>query len=253
MKTKTNISVPTAQNVPLYLEPASIGDRILANILDSLIIFGLMIGLMIVLMIVLIFFMTFLSRLGLNDEVYVEPFITVAFLGSYLFYHLISEIFLNGQSIGKRQLKIQVKRLDGTSPKISNYILRWITRPVDLVFFGMIAIITITLNNKGQRLGDIAAGTTVIKLRPNLDLNKILAYEYLDDTRYSPVYSQAQMIPQQEIEVIKGLIRQKHSSQNTQDLERLANNYQQELGIHSKEPPYIFLKTLVKDFIYLTT
>ncbi len=244
MKNRNYIRIPTAQNVSLYLEPAGVGDRILANILDSLLIFGLIIA--------LIFFASFLNRFGLYDEVYVETLLSLIFFVPYLFYHLVSEIFLNGQSIGKRQMKIQIVRLDGTAPRLSNYFLRWLIRPVDIFFFGIVAIVTITINNQGQRLGDIAAGTTVIKLRPPLDLDKMLSYEFIDDKHYKPVHTEAQMLPEQEIELIKSLIRQKPSPQNTQELEKLAKAYRQELGISSKVPPYLFLKTLVKDFIYLS-
>ncbi len=248
MKVKTAfkrkyLDIPTTQNVAIHLEPANVGDRILANILDSLIIFGLIIG--------LFFIVSFLERTG-QVNVLIRSLLVIMLVLPYFFYHLLSEIFLNGQSIGKRQMKIRVVCLDGTAPRLSHYFMRWLLRFVDSLFFGVVAIVVVTLNNKGQRLGDMAAGTAVIKDTPNIELGKILAYEFLGDKNYQPVYLQAQMIPYQEIEQIKALIRQKPSPENTTALERFAQQYRKTLGISSKEAPYIFLKTLVQDFVYLT-
>lgn len=238
------VEIPTTQNVAIYLEPANVGDRILANILDSLIIFGLMIAIFIGI--------SFVERWGYYN-VYIRSLFVIILVMPYFFYHLLSEIILHGQSLGKRQMKIKVVCLDGTSPRLSHYFMRWLLRFVDLLLLGVVAIVVITLNNKGQRLGDIAAGTTVIKLSPNLELQKILEYEFLGQRNYQPVYQQAQMIPYQEIEKIKHLIRQKSSPENNTTLNQFAQQYRRKLGIDSKEPPYIFLKTLVQDFVYLTS
>ena len=80
------------------------------------------------------------------------------------FYNLAFEILMNGQTLGKRALNIKVVRLDGTSPTIANYIFRFILWPIDVFLSGSIAITLISLTKNGQRLGDLAGGTTVVKL-----------------------------------------------------------------------------------------
>ena len=44
----------------------------------------------------------------------------------FFFYDFLCEIFLNGQSIGKKILKIKVVKIDGTQPGLGSYFLRWI-------------------------------------------------------------------------------------------------------------------------------
>src|ERR1700760_3282022 len=48
-----------------------------------------------------------------------------------LFYHLLSEITLNGQSVGKKAMGIRVIAADGGHPTISQYLIRWSFRLVD--------------------------------------------------------------------------------------------------------------------------
>src|ERR1035438_1277217 len=45
-----------------------------------------------------------------------------------LFYHLICEITMNGQSIGKKAMNIQVIAQDGGQPSLSQYLIRWMFR-----------------------------------------------------------------------------------------------------------------------------
>ena len=63
-------------------------------------------------------------------------------------------------------------RLDGTRPGLGDYVLRWLLRPIEVIAFTSGVrqpCITILLNGKGQRLGDLAAGTTVVSLLRRAD------------------------------------------------------------------------------------
>jgi uncharacterized RDD family membrane protein YckC len=82
-----------------------------------------------------------------------------------MLYHLIFESLMDGQSPGKKILKIKVVTLRGTTPALNDYFLRWIFRLVDIAFsIGSLGIITILSSEKNQRIGDLIAGTTVISL-----------------------------------------------------------------------------------------
>ncbi len=61
-----------------------------------------------------------------------REWITVLFGLPPLFYHLLCEIFLNGQSVGKKAMRIKVISADGGEPSVSQYLIRWVFRMVDL-------------------------------------------------------------------------------------------------------------------------
>src|SRR5690606_25140939 len=148
----------TNQNIEIQLELAGLGDRILAFLIDALIIF------------LYAMFCTFTLSLfsSLNDSFFfVVPFIPI------LFYSLLFEIFTDGQSPGKKAREIKVVKLDGGSPKVFNFLLRWVLWPIDFFIYGAVAILCIIVTKNGQRLGDIAAGTTVIKQRASLKISDI--------------------------------------------------------------------------------
>ena len=50
-------------------------------------------------------------------------------------------------------------------PRLGDYLLRWIFSFVDFyILSGAIALVVIAMGGKGQRIGDIVAGTSVVKL-----------------------------------------------------------------------------------------
>ena len=53
----------------------------------------------------------------------------------YLLYHLLFEIFLNGQSLGKMAMRIKVITLEGGQPSLSQYLIRWMFRIIDIGLF----------------------------------------------------------------------------------------------------------------------
>src|SRR5690606_28519022 len=77
-----------------------------------------------------------------------------------LFYPLIMETLMEGQTVGKRLMKLKVVKIDGTRATFYQYFIRWISNTVDIFLsFGGIGLAAIILTKKGQRLGDLAADT----------------------------------------------------------------------------------------------
>jgi len=91
---------------------------------------------------------------------------TVAFSLIALLYYGLSEA-LSGQTLGKRALGVRVARLDGTPAGAGAVAIRTLLRIVDSLPFaylvGLIAVLA--TGRKRQRLGDLAAGTTVVSAR----------------------------------------------------------------------------------------
>lgn len=185
-----HIQVQTTQNVKLQYEVAAIGDRLLAFLIDFLIMAG----------IALIISMIYGGIVGFETQNTVI-YGTLLILIPFSFYHPLLEIFNNGQSIGKRLMKIKVIRMDGTEPTIGNYIIRWLTRIIEMFGIFGLALIVILMNGKGQRLGDLAGGTTVAKVKKRVGLeDTLLAFT---TENYVPRYPMAQTLSGRDIEVIK--------------------------------------------------
>ena len=80
-----------------------------------------------------------------------------------LFYPLVMETAMSGQSIGKKIMKIKVVKIDGTRANFYQYFARWTFSLVDIwMCMGGIAITSIALSKYGQRIGDLSAETSVI-------------------------------------------------------------------------------------------
>ena len=226
------ISIETTQHVKIDYISAGIGDRILAYIIDALVIlayFG-----------ILIFVFNLLST---NSLV-----INIALIIPVFLYHLLCEIFMNGQSIGKRQMKIKVVKLDGSSAGIGSYLLRWILRPIDITLFsGGIAILSIAITRHNQRLGDLAAGTTVVKIDAQQELPVFAVEE-----NYTPRFPEVVNLSDADIEVIQRVLKVYRDSGNHQPVLVTVEKMKDVLQIDSELPPLQFLYTLVKDYKYLT-
>ena len=79
-------------------------------------------------------------------------------------YYMVFEIATNGQSPGKRALGLRVIKAQGYPISFSDSAIRNIVRIVDMLPFAYGAgLLTMLLNKNWQRLGDLAAGTLVVK------------------------------------------------------------------------------------------
>ena len=86
-------------------------------------------------------------------------------------YFILLEWLWNGQTIGKRLYKLRVINEDGSPAGFTAVLIRNLVRLVDFLpaFYG-IGLMVIVLSPKSQRLGDLAAGTYVVRApRPNVD------------------------------------------------------------------------------------
>ena len=227
------ISVQTTQNVRIEYVLAGIGDRILAYLIDLLII------------------VAYATVLGLLfASVSVEPSLTIVILLALpaFMYHLLCETLLDGQSVGKRQMKIKVVKLDGSSPGLGAYLMRWILRLIDMnIFGGGIAVLCIAITTRDQRLGDLAAGTTVVKVKGQ-ETTPVFA----TDEDYQPTFQEVTCLTDADIDTIQRVIKAHRDSGNTEPVWATAQRVQLALGVQSDMRPLQFLFTVVRDYKHLT-
>ena len=231
------VGIQTTQNVLIDYEVAGLGDRIGAFLLDALLTGA---------------YYTILVLI--NTEVSELPYwLNIILMLPAFLYHLLCEIFFNGQSLGKRQLHLKVVRLDGTQPGIGSYLLRWLLRPIDIWLYGSVAIITILINGKGQRLGDMAGGTTVVKYKASQHTFEQQLYQPLQDDGYEVQFPQVSRLSEQDIALIRETLRNYRLTANAQPVQIMADKAHELLGIQTNLPPLKLLHTLVKDYEHLST
>lgn len=235
-----NFQIETAQNVNIFQNVAGIGERILAFLIDGVI--------QIAYAIAAIYLFNRLDMLEDDDQMY----LIMMTVGIPIFiYHLLFESFWNGQSIGKKILKIRVVKMDGSNPEFSNYLLRWLLRIVDIsLIFGVVGTVTILLNGKGQRLGDLAAGTTVISERKSGDFSGLLHLDIPD--AYTPTYPQVTMFTDREMQLIKDHYSWAKNTGNHHIILKLYHKVTEVLQVTVDDQPIDFIDTVIKDYIYYT-
>ncbi|MEM6327354.1 MAG: RDD family protein [Bacteroidota bacterium] len=230
--------IRTAQNVPLALEPASIGRRIGATLIDWAVGFSWL------------FLMLYL--LGELRILSWAPFLLIAWLPTFL-YHLAMEVYFEGRTLGKMAMKTRVARLDGGQATLSQYLLRWLFRLLDIsVSQGLVALMSTAFTKRQQRLGDLAAGTTVVRQRRRLDLNQVLYPLVPDD--YEPVFPEAETLTDAEIRTVRAVIARLHlAGRDARSLalaERAKAAIQKRLDLPDVQMrPEPFLRLVVRDHV----
>ncbi|MBU0487883.1 MAG: RDD family protein [Bacteroidetes bacterium] len=232
-----NIRVTTTQNVGIDFQVASIGERLLSAIIDYAIFFA--------------WYMLALVAAGMMRFVGVWFFI-VALLPVVL-YNLLCEIFFNGQNVGKAILKLRVVRVDGTEPTIGNYFTRWVFRIVDsLILIGAVATVTIIVNGKGQRLGDMAAGTTVIRQKKKVTLQDTMYRQVTPDYRLT--FENVNLLADADIETIREVLmhfRRNYSRDGLALLEKTKKAVERKMGVVSEMRAVEFLDRVLSDYNFI--
>jgi uncharacterized RDD family membrane protein YckC len=227
------VKVRTTQNVFIEFPLASIGDRILAHLADRLI---------------LIIYSVAVAALLMQLEIEVW-YVWVIFLGTpWLFFTVLFEIFMDGQTPGKQLLKIKVVRLNGTPATVGDYLMRWVFSFVDIyILSGIIAVVIIAMGGKGQRLGDIVAGTTVVKLvaQSEVSSREIFVTPGADHTL---TFAQVSGLRDKDIELVQQALIAYRDQGNQEPVILIAEKIKSMVGIHTDMPPVKFLYTVVKDY-----
>ena len=245
----SSIDIQTTQNVTIAYELATLKDRFFATLIDGAI--AIMIGLGIIFSASWIVGDIFGEDGSLLMVARFIPIIT--FMG----YHLISEIVANGQSWGKKLMGLKVVRLDGAEAGLSDYLLRAIFHIVDTIFsLGILAAMMIASSQRKQRLGDMTANTTVIKLIPEKitrldDVLKISTKE-----NYTPLYPDIKHFKESDMLLVKNAIlryKQYPNPAHKEALLLLTQKFSDLLELPEvTKKKLAFLETILKDYVVLT-
>lgn len=233
-----NFQIETAQNISINQNVAHLTTRIGSFLLD---------GIIITLYVFLLIFV--IGMLDLDDGWVMYTFVMIFGLPVF-FYSLLFEVLMNGQTPGKKINHIRVVKLDGSKPTFGSYLLRWMLRIIDIsLASGSVAVLTILLNGKGQRLGDLAGGTTVISERKRVSLNTLGTDIPLD---YTPTFPQVTMLSDNDMHTIKELYRNAKRKRNHKVIVKLHDKIIEITGIKTELNPIEFVDIAINDYNYYT-
>ena len=233
-------NIITGQYVQISQSPASLGERIVAQIIDSFLSICYLVGVSLL-----------IAELDFFYRTKVLFFLIAVYLPA-IFYHFLMELFNHGQSVGKMVMRIRVVKKDGTTPGIGDFFMRWLLQLVDLGFSGVGALV-ILISKNSQRLGDLAAGTMVIQLN---DYRKIQVsldeFSYLD-RKYKPVYPQAEDLSLNQLDVIQRTLNSEYGYERERRIASLAEKVRMHLNISdTNTADEKFLYTIVRDYQHFT-
>ncbi|MGD1945285.1 MAG: RDD family protein [Croceivirga sp.] len=236
-----NLQINTTQNVNLNYKIVSIGERILAFLLDAFVLY---------LYVILVRLIGDAIGYIYEDRWTQRGLVALIFLPA-MGYSLFMQSIFNGRTIGKMLLKMRVVRFDGTPVHWSNYLVRWMLRLVDIwIFFGSIGILTLLFSERRQRLGDAAAGTVVISTKNKTKVSHTILEE-VEET-YIPKFTNVTLLTDKDVRLIKETYSIAVRSNDYKTLNALRLKVDGILKTNSELYDKQYLDTVLKDYNHYT-
>lgn len=224
----SELTITTPEHVPIRLEPAGVGSRFLALLVDSAIVTGIS--------------MTVTSTLVslLPTGVAMAIGVTFNFVLTWS-WHIYFETRRQGRTPGKRALKIRVIDARGLPVSLFQSLVRNITRVLDFApaFYGIGAIAVLS-SPTHRRLGDLVADTLVVRDTQPLAARGALIAERRDNSLRTPrVLRLAKHrigLEEREFLLTLCLRADRMSAEARYDLmEEVAARYREKLGIEEEQ------------------
>ena len=258
------IKIPTNFNIDLEFEVPEFFRRILALVIDTVI-------LILYFKISLAVLVSMASNMddGIADNLQNLHWTYIFMvMGPIFFYHIIMEIMLNGQSVGKKIMQLRVVNENGGRASISQLFIRWMllmglnkdymgekTEAVLLILavvgFFIADIILVVSSKKGQRIGDLLAKTILIRTQTKGDIEDTVFIEVADS--YVPSYPQIMQLSDRDINSIKSILETARKRGDYLMAESAAAKIKAHLNIETNMAAFDFLDVLLKDYNFLST
>ncbi|HKO79226.1 MAG TPA: RDD family protein [Chitinophagaceae bacterium] len=210
-----------------------------------------------------------------NDTNYnLQALAIILFILPILIYHVVLEITMNGQSLGKKIMSLRVVNENGGRASISQFLIRWLLRDIwflillaiglqgsgrsaesvfiilAVVAFFITEIILVVSSKKGQRIGDILAHTILIKTNRQSSIEETVFQEVADN--YTPSFPQIMQLSDRDINAIKSILETARRKGDVDMATAASEKIKAHLKIDSPMSPFEFLDILLKDYNYLS-
>lgn len=243
----SNLRITTTQNVNLFFTPASVGERILAYGADLLIKIAYT---------VIVYFL-FTQLFNVKELSHDNNFLFIGMVCllslPLIFYTLVSETLMEGQTFGKKLVKIKVIKIDGFQAGFFDFLIRWIFYLVDINMGFAPGLVTMVITKHTQRLGDLAAGTAVITEKSKYNISHTILMDV--DDQYKPYFAQHQVLlfSDNDMRIIKENAEIAFRQDNFKLLANLIQKIESILKIRNPfKSERELLDTLQKDYNYYT-
>lgn len=162
------LQIDTPENVVFGYEIVGIGSRFLAALIDTMLIALALVPINVAA------YVMFMRNSGQYETTLVTGILI--FIGFVLLwgYYIFFELSWNGRTPGKKTLNLRVIRQDGMPITVTESIIRNLVRLVDFlpVAYGL-GVVAMFIDSKSRRLGDLAAGTLVVRDQEEVTLESL--------------------------------------------------------------------------------
>ena len=243
----SELSINTTQNVVINFKAASVGERMFASLLDLFIK-----GAYIIVIAYIFFYLLGVSRIMDRMDMWSGMAIIILFFFPVLIYSVTLESIFEGQTIGKKLLKIKVVKIDGYQASFGDYLIRWLFRIVENnMLGGLIGLVAMIVNSKTQRMGDMAAGTAVITLKNNITIDSTILEEIGE--AYVPIYPLVIKLSDNDMRIIKDTFLVAERKKDFETIDKLTKKIESVTGIKNQSGFQMdFIKTILKDYNFYT-
>ncbi|HET6996628.1 MAG TPA: RDD family protein [Chitinophagaceae bacterium] len=267
------IKIPTSFNIDVEFEVPEFYRRLLSLLIDMVLEF-----LYLLLAIWIMNRVVRNSDLQSDDTPYNLEAVWLMLLLPILLYHIILELTMNGQSIGKKLMGIKVVHENGGRASIGQFLIRWLLRVSDVwivvlililasgvgfwndaeatfiilaaLAFLITDIVLVVSSKKGQRIGDVLAHTILIRTNTRANIEETVFQEVADT--YTPVFPQIMQLSDKDINAIKSILETAKRKGDFNMAATASEKIKAHLKIDSSMSPFDFLEVLLKDYNYLS-
>jgi uncharacterized RDD family membrane protein YckC len=237
------IRINTTQNIELEYELAGAGERIVAWLIDVVIFIAYFIVVSVIIN----------ATAGIDNFVRNNPWLSFLFLIPFVFYNLFCDTIFNGQTVGKKVMSIKVVSLNGNQPSVGQYMIRWLFRLIDIYTFnGLPAFICVIASEKKQRIGDMVAGTTLIKTSPRTVFQQTI-YAPTPDVNYTVSFPEVVNLSDADVQLIREVQMHILKTGNLYLAYPTAEKIKNLLHVQTNLEAAHFLNVVIADYNHLTS